>query len=123
MHDVRVRYIDGATDVVEREKIRKTLESTNGNILFGQSSIMSTGINVKNLSRIVFISAGKAQAKIIQAIGRTLRLNAANKDKRSELIDVEFNYKYNKRHASERKRLYKKWYNKIGFDKEFKFTV
>ena len=97
------------------------METSNGNILLGQSSILSTGINIKNLARIVLLCGGKAQARIIQSIGRTLRLSA-NKD-HAELVDVELSYKYSKRHALERKHLYKDWYNKDKFDETYEFDV
>lgn len=118
---VQVLYIDGQTDVRDRENIRAALETTNGNILLGQSSILSTGINIKNLARIVLLCGGKAQARIIQSIGRTLRLSA-NKD-HAELMDVELSYKYSKKHALERKHLYKEWYDKSKYDETYEFDV
>ena len=118
---IKVLYIDGQTEVQEREKVRASLETSNGNILLGQSSILSTGINIKNLGRIVLLCGGKSQARIIQSIGRTLRLSA-NKD-HAELMDVELSYKYSKRHALERKHLYKEWYNKEKFDETYEFDV
>ena len=121
MQGLKVLYIDGQTEVQERERIRASLESSNGNILLGQSSILSTGINIKNLGRIVLLCGGKAQARIIQSIGRTLRLSA-NKD-HAELVDVELSYKYSHRHALERKHLYKEWYNKDKFDETYEFDV
>ena len=121
MEGMKVLYIDGQTEVQEREKVRASLEASNGNILLGQSSILSTGINIKNLGRIVLLCGGKAQARIIQSIGRTLRLSA-NKD-HAELIDVEMSYKYSKRHATERKHLYKEWYKKDKFDETYEFDV
>ena len=118
---IKALYIDGSIPVEDRENARKSLETTGGNILLGQSSILSTGINIKNLKRIVLLTAGKAQARIIQAIGRTLRLSAGKTY--SELVDVELNYKYSKRHSAERRHLYKTWYGKDMFDQEFNFTV
>jgi len=118
---IKPLYIDGSTEVSIREKVRSDLETSNGNILLGQSAILSTGINIKNLSRIVLLSAGKAQARIIQAIGRTLRLNKGKT--MSELVDIELSYKYSKRHAAERKLLYKQWYNKSKFDQILEFEV
>ena len=121
LQGVKILYIDGQTEVQKREEVRSSLESSNGNILLGQSSILSTGINIKNLGRIVLLCGGKAQAKIIQSIGRTLRLSA-NMD-HAELMDVELSYKYSHRHALERKHLYKEWYNKDKFDETYEFEV
>lgn len=121
LQGLKVLYIDGQTEVQERERIRVSLESSNGNILLGQSSILSTGINIKNLGRIVLLCGGKAQARIIQSIGRTLRLSA-NKD-HAELVDVELSYKYSKKHALERRHLYRDWYDKEKFDETYEFDV
>ena len=38
-------------------------------------------------------------------------------------MDVELSYKYSKRHALERKHLYKEWYNKEKFDETYEFDV
>lgn len=108
--DKNVYYIDGSTKVEEREKIRSAVELSGNNIIIAQSTIFSTGINIKRLFHICFIFNTKAATKVIQSIGRTLRLY---KDKKyAHLIDVVFNYKYSKRHYSERKKLYKSIYNK-----------
>lgn len=87
-----VHYIDGQTPVSEREESRAMMEKTNTNILFGQCSILSTGINIKNLTNLVLLVSTKSFSRILQSIGRTLRLH---KDKDcAQLYDISFNYKY-----------------------------
>ena len=107
-------FLDGSIKVDEREKIRKYVEDHAGCILLGQSAILSTGINIKSLSKIVLFVGGKSMARTIQSIGRILRLKDG---KQAECIDVAYSFKYSKRHAAERKRLYKEFYNKTKFDK------
>ena len=41
------------------------------------SKIFSTGINIKNLHYIIFSGGGKSKIKILQSIGRGLRLHAS----------------------------------------------
>ena len=66
--------------------------------------IFSTGINFKNLHYIIFACGGKAKIKIVQSIGRGLRLH---KDKNKLIIlDIADNLYYSQRHAEKRKQLY-----------------
>ena len=107
-------FIDGSIPVAERERVRKYVENNSGCLLIGQSAILSTGINIKSLSKVVLFVGGKSMARTIQSIGRILRLKDG---KQAECIDVCYSFKYSKRHASERRRLYKEFYNKDKFDK------
>lgn len=119
--DRNIHYVDGTIDVGIREKIRQTFEEQNGSILFAQSKTFSTGINIKNLDCIAFFFSGKGFTKIIQSIGRTLRLH---KDKTyAKLYDISFNYKYSRRHKAERKEIYKECYGKEEFDETVKLSV
>ena len=108
-------FLDGSVKLEERERIRKYAEDNTGCILIGQSAIMSTGINIKSLSKLVLLVGGKAAARTIQSIGRILRLKEG---KQAEVIDCVYCTKYGKRHFSERKRLYREYYNLTKFDKE-----
>ena len=107
-------FIDGSIPVAERERVRKYVEEHSGCLLLGQSAILSTGINIKSLSKLVLFVGGKSMARTIQSIGRILRLKDG---KQAECIDVCYSFKYSKRHAAERKRLFKEFYNKTKFDK------
>ena len=73
--DKSVYFIRGAVEIEDREKIRKLMEKKDNIVCIAISSIFSTGINIKNLHNIIFASAGKAKVKIIQSIGRGLRLH------------------------------------------------
>ena len=71
---------------------------------------MSTGVNIKRLANLVFLTSSKSFSRTIQSIGRTLRLHAS-KDK-AHLIDLSWNTKYSQKHLAERLKIYKKMYNK-----------
>jgi superfamily II DNA or RNA helicase len=94
--------------------VRKYVEDNSGCLLVGQSAILSTGINIKSLSKLVLFVGGKSMARTIQSIGRILRLKEG---KQCEVIDSVYSMKYSKRHGTERKRLYKEFYDKGKFDK------
>lgn len=90
--DKNVYYIDGSIDVHKREEIRAKFEHSDGNLLIAQSAVMSTGVNIRRLTNLVFLTSSKAFSRTIQSIGRTLRLHST-KDK-AHLIDLSWNTKY-----------------------------
>jgi superfamily II DNA or RNA helicase len=53
---------------------------------------MSTGVNIKRLTNLVFLTSSKAFARTIQSIGRTLRLHSSKQ--KAHLIDLSWNTKY-----------------------------
>ena len=105
-----VFYIDGSVDVHKREEIRAKFEESDGNLLIAQNAVMSTGVNIKRLSNLVFLTSSKSFSRTIQSIGRTLRLHES-KDK-AHLIDLSWNTKYSQKHLEERLKIYKKMYSK-----------
>ena len=113
--------MDGSIGIQEREKIRVEFEKQNGGILFAQTKTFSTGVNIKNLDCVSFFFLGKGHTKIIQSIGRILRLH---KDKDcAKLFDISFNYKYSQKHKKERKNIYNEAYDKSSFDKVVKMGI
>jgi len=80
------------------------METSDNIICIAISAIFSTGVNIKNLHMIVFASGGKSFIRIIQSIGRGLRLNP-NKDKLS-IIDLADKLRYSQEHAVRRQEIY-----------------
>lgn len=110
----KIHYVDGSTPINDRTDIVALLEKTGKNILFAQSTTFSTGINIKNLDSVGLFFLGKGNSKIIQSIGRILRVH---KDKpHASLYDVSFNFKYSNRHKNERMSIYKEAYDKYSYD-------
>ena len=101
----QVFFIRGEVAVDERDKVRQLMESRDDVICIAISKIFSTGINIKNLHYIVFAGGGKAKVKIIQSIGRGLRLH---KDKEGVIIiDIADMLHYSNQHYMKRLSLYK----------------
>lgn len=71
----KVYMIYGKTEVDTREDIRKILEKEKNAILIASYQTFSTGSNVKNLEHVIFGSPTKSFTRVIQSIGRGLRLN------------------------------------------------
>ena len=105
-----IYYIDGSQKVEMREDIRCAFEKEDGNILFAQTATFSTGVNIKRLTHIVFMFQSKSFSRIIQSIGRALRLHFSKKE--AHVVDVRFNFKYSKKHYDERLKYYKEVYGK-----------
>jgi len=99
-------FIRGEVEVAERDEIRQLMEKRTDIVVVAISKIFSTGINIKNLHYIVFACGGKAKIKIVQSIGRGLRLH---KDKDKLIIfDIADNFKYSLAHMEKRRALYEK---------------
>ena len=99
-------FIRGEVEVAERDKIRKLIEDHSDVVVVAISKIFSTGINIKNLHYIIFACGGKAKIKIVQSIGRGLRLH---KDKDKLIIfDIADDFKYSLAHMGKRINLYEK---------------
>lgn len=105
LHDKQVFFVQGSVEIEEREKIRQIMESCDNVVCVAISRIFSTGVNIRNLHYVVFASIGKAKIKIIQSIGRSLRLHASKKA--AYIIDIADNLKYALSHMRERLELYK----------------
>jgi superfamily II DNA or RNA helicase len=106
LSDKQVYFIRGEVEIKEREEIRNLMELHNNIVVVAISKIFSTGINIKNLHYIIFAGGGKAKIKILQSIGRGLRLHK-DKDKLI-IIDIADNLLYGEQHFIKRKSLYEK---------------
>lgn len=71
--DRNIFFISGEIDGLERENIRKVIETEKNAIIVASYGTSSTGINIKNLHNIIFSSPSKSRIKNLQSIGRGLR--------------------------------------------------
>jgi len=84
--DKEIYFIHGKTDVEDREMIRKYLDLNDNCVLIASYGTCSTGINIKNIHNIIFASPSKSVIRVLQSIGRGLRISSS-KDK-ATLYDV-----------------------------------
>ena len=109
--DKECYLVYGGTATVEREEIRELVEnSKKDSVIFASYGTFSTGINIKRLHNIVLASPYKSQIRVLQSIGRGLRVS---KDKEMlKIFDISDNLVYNNKenytllHLKERVRLY-----------------
>lgn len=89
LDDINIFFVTGAVSGSSREYIRKNLEDVHvdenghGAIVLGNYAVVSTGVNYKNLHSIVYCSSLKSYTKIVQSIGRGMRLH-----KSKSVVDV-----------------------------------
>jgi len=71
----KVFYVSGETETTDREAIRGIVEKQKDAIIVASMGTFSTGINIKNLHNIIFASPSKSQIRVLQSIGRGLRMS------------------------------------------------
>ena len=70
-----VFFVHGGTATEDRETIRKIMEKNDNAIIVASYGTFSTGISIRRLHNIVFASPSKSRIRILQSIGRQLRLS------------------------------------------------
>lgn len=66
-------FINGNIDGAQREHIRNILETKQNAILVSNYSVLSTGVNIRNLHNLIFASPMKSYILITQSLGRLIR--------------------------------------------------
>lgn len=108
-----IYYVDGSVSAEKREAIRAACEQPNKTVYVVASyQVFAVGINIKNLHNIVLASSTKSPVRLLQSIGRGLRLH----DSKKECVIYDFaddlRYKswtnYSMQHAKERELIYMK---------------
>lgn len=105
-------YIDGSVGGDEREQIRAILEKKKNAKFLASLGTTSTGTNIKRLKHMVAASPSKAKIKVLQSIGRMLRLHAEKEEEGAILYDIvddlstSSRQNYTLKHFAERCRIY-----------------
>ena len=115
----RLYYVSGETKTSDREAVRGLVEKQTNSIVLASLGTFSTGINIRNIHNIIFASPSKSQIRVLQSIGRGLRISDNGESTR--LYDIADDLRYeNKpnftlRHSAERIKIYK--------NEEFNYTI
>ena len=92
--DKKVFLIHGGTETEQREKIRHIIDKEENSILVASYGTCSTGINIKNIHNIIFSSPSKSVIRVLQSIGRGLRISDTKES--VKLYDISDNLQYKK---------------------------
>lgn len=109
-HGISVYEFHGEIGADEREKIRKKANKENC-IIFASYQVAQAGINIPNISTVLFAAPSKGAIRVLQSIGRGLRLSEGKEG--MLLIDVVDDLRYKKRenilfqHFLERMKIYR----------------
>ena len=101
----KVYFVQGSTESDARTEITQLMETQNDIVCIAISQIFSTGLSIKNLHYLVFVALGKSNVKVLQSIGRSMRMHK-DKDK-SVIFDLADNLHYSADHARQRIKMYK----------------
>ena len=108
--DRKVFFVYGGTDTRTREDIRSIVENEKNSIIIASYGTFSTGVNIRNINNIVFASPSKSKIRVLQSIGRGLRIS---ENKNSVLVfDIADDISYKERrnftltHFTERINIY-----------------
>lgn len=73
--DRPVYFIHGGVKTEERERIRSVLKEQNNAIVVASYQTVSTGWNAPSIENVIFASPSKSTIRVLQSIGRGLRLS------------------------------------------------
>jgi len=71
--DRKIFFVHGGVDGEERELVRKIVETESDSIIVASYGVYSTGVNIRNLTNVIFASPSKSRIRNLQSIGRGLR--------------------------------------------------
>lgn len=74
MTDRPIYYVSGEIKAEERERIRKELNTHQDAILIASVQTTGTGVNIPALDNVIFASPTKSIYRVLQSLGRVLRL-------------------------------------------------
>lgn len=86
--DHNVFYIDGSVSGNDREAIRKAIEEEESAILIASLGTTSTGVSINRLHHMIAASPSKSKIKVLQSIGRMLRLHEEKQEHGAVLYDI-----------------------------------
>lgn len=72
---IPVHLVHGKIKGDDREDIRQIVIAGNESIILASTGVFSEGVNIPNIHNIIFANPSKARIKIMQSIGRGLRLD------------------------------------------------
>lgn len=108
--DRNIHLVYGATPAEQRELVREMVEKDRTAIVVASVKVFSTGVNIRNLDSVIFVSPTKSRIRSLQSIGRVLRIG--DHSDKAFLYDIVDDFTYNKRknytlkHFIERAKIY-----------------
>ena len=107
----KVFFVYGGVSTDTREEIREIVENETDAIIVASYGTFSTGINIRNIDNIVFASPSKSKIRVLQSLGRGLRLGDKSKslkvfDLADDLTSAGGKLNFTLRHFQQRLNIY-----------------
>ena len=106
-------FVSGKMKSKDRKDEYKEVQEVDGKVIIATYGVASTGINIVRIFNLVLFEAGKSFVRVIQSIGRGIRV--APDKTHVDVYDICSNCKYSKKHLTKRKSFYK--------EADYPFTV
>lgn len=98
-------FLYGDIKSKDRKTEYKSIQSTDNRVIIASFGIASTGISINRIFNLVLFEPGKSFVRVIQSIGRGLRV--AEDKEFVNVYDIASTCKYSKKHLTKRKAFYK----------------
>ena len=106
-------FVSGAVKVKDRKETYDTIKEGTNEVIIATYGVAAVGLNIPRIFNLVLLEPGKSFVRVIQSIGRGVRI-AKDKDF-VQIWDITSTCKYAKRHLTQRKKFYK--------EAEYPFTI
>ena len=93
-------FVYGKTKVKERKSTYKSVQTSDNKVIIATYQVAAVGINIPRIFNLVMIEAGKSFVRVIQTIGRGIRV-AKDKDF-VNIWDISSESKFSKKHLKAR---------------------
>lgn len=110
--ELGVHFVDQGVPTDIRSKWYDEFDKSTDYTLFASFGCASTGISINNIQTLILVEVGKDRSRVMQSIGRGLRLDGDTNFIR--VVDISSDSKY----ASQHRRARHKIYNEEGFEFE-----
>jgi superfamily II DNA or RNA helicase len=117
--DRKLFFIHGGTNVEDREKIRRIVETEHNAIIVGSVGVLSTGTNIVALNNVIFASPTKSKIRNLQSIGRGLRVSDTKQS--ATLFDLADDFSWKKKENFTLKHFFERL--KTYTEEQFKFKL
>lgn len=97
-------FVSGDVKLKSRKTMYSDVNSGDNQVLVATYGTSAVGINIPRLFNLVIVEAGKSFVRVIQSIGRGVRV--AEDKNHIEVYDICSDSKFSKKHLSERKKHY-----------------
>lgn len=99
-------FISGEMDSSDRQEHYKELNFSDNKIMIATAATTATGISINRIFNLVLIECGKSLIRVMQSIGRSLRM--ADDKSSADVYDICSKMKFSNSHLTKRKAIYKK---------------